>query len=213
MIKLLSVYPDISGFLNKVLNAFYITIVIACVVLIVALMLRFPGTRKIMFYIFSGVLIISGIYSTTNFFKEVNQESYINGSATLKNSVIQTDFNYSTNSIVFYFDETNGNYVFTKSFVRSSDFDGSKNTYETKLNNYLLFDSTYSNGAIFSKNTMYFLSSSGDVIYDSYFEIDIQFLSDKTTLKVLTYSEESVNYLQKYFQDFGFRLMVNLLEE
>lgn len=213
MIRLLSVFPDISDFVNKVLNAFYITAVIACVVLVVALMLRFPATRKVFFYIFSGALIISGIYSTSNFFKEVHQVSYINGSATLKNSVIQTNFNYSTNSVVFYFDETNGSYVFSKAFVRSSDFDGSKNTYETKLNNYLLFDTTYSNGAIFSKNTMSFLNPSGDVIYDSYFEIDIQFLSDKTTLKVSTYSEESVNYLQKYFQDFGFRLMVNLVEE
>lgn len=195
-----------SDFLKKTFSVLYVLVIAVCVILAVALLMKYEGTRKIFFYVMSCVMIICAIYCGVNFIKEVNQEGYINGSLSLINSKTQSDFYFSTNSVVF--NESGSSYVYEKSFVRVQDVDGVNNKYNVKLNDYLLFNSKCSYGAIYAGTDMDFLDTNGELIESVYFDLNIQFLSDKTVLKLITYSLEDVTYLEKYFSDFGFIINV-----
>lgn len=200
----------IGDFFSKTFKVIYIFVIVVCVILALALIMKYKGSRKIFFYVMSVVMVLCAIYCSVNFFKEINQEGYINGSLSLVNSKVQSEFYYSTNSIVF--NEENNQFVYEKVFVRVQDFDGINNEYNVKLNNYLLFNSEISYGSVYSENDMDFLDTKGNLVKNVYFDLDIQFLSDKTVLKIITYSSEDVIYLEKYFSDFGFILNVYLVE-
>lgn len=205
----LGVFGD---FIDKILNILYIAVIVICTIICISLICKYKGTRTIFFYIVSVALIFSAVYCGINFFKEINQEGYITGSLSLKNSTIQSEFYYSTDSIVFYKD-SDDKYVYEKSFIGVHDYDGSKNDYVVKLKDYELINAELSAGAVYCTNSLDYLNTSGETTKSVSFDLLLQFMSDKTVLKITTDTESEAEYLQKYFKDFGFGLSVNLMEE
>ena len=72
-------------------------------------------------YVICFVLIIVGVFSGMQFYRELKAESYVNGSIDITNRFSEETFNYSSTSLVFYhdlYDDTN-TYTFEKALTNS----------------------------------------------------------------------------------------------
>lgn len=202
---------SISNFFNRIGNAVIYLLVAIGVVVCLVIMARFPGTRKILFYVISSVVIIIGIYSTGSFIKEVNMQGYVNGDIQLINTIKKDNFYYSSNSIVFTLDEDTGLYTYENSFV-PTEFDGEHEFYNVEFNEYILFDSKITAGAIYSVVNMDFRNELGEIVDNGDMNLTLKYLSDKTSLKLTTKDKKHASYLEKHFKDYGFRIKVYLKE-
>jgi hypothetical protein len=161
-------------------------------------------------YIICFVLIIVGTICGIQLYKEVKAESYVNGSIDISNQFSQENFNYSSTSVVFYHDlyDDTDTYLFEKDLLKIESFNGQKNTYEVWLNDFILLDTDYNAGSIYSTVKMDFYDEYGSVINNAEMKISIKYLSSKTVLTLSTTGQENASFLEQYFADNGIRLKV-----
>lgn len=161
-------------------------------------------------YLICFVLIIVGTFCGIQLFKEVKAESYINGSIDISNKFSQESFNYSSTSVTFYhdlYDETD-TYTFEKELLKVDNYNGQKNEYELWLNDFILLDTEFNAGSVYSTASIDFYDEYGEIVCGAKLQISIKFLSGKTQLTLSTSGEESSSFLEQYFTDNGIRLKV-----
>lgn len=201
----------ISNFVNKLGNLLIYILIALAVVICVVIMAKYPASRRILFYIISCLVIFVGVYSTGSFIHELNMKGYVNGDIQLINSITKNNFYWSSNSIVFNYDENLNVYTFENNFV-PTEFDGEHNLYNVEFNDYLLFDSKITSGAISSIVNMDFRDTNGEIVDSGDMSIIIKYLSDRTTLKLSVKDKTHASYLEKYFKDYSFKINVYLRE-
>lgn len=161
-------------------------------------------------YLICFILIIVGVFCGIELYKEVKAESYINGSIDISNKFSQESFNYSGSSVSFYHDDydTTDSYTFQKDLLVVDEFNGLENTYQVVLNDYILFDTEFNAGSIFSTVAIDFYDTTGNIVCNADMKISIMFLSNKIQLTLTTIGDESSSFLEQYFTDNGIRLQV-----
>ena len=161
-------------------------------------------------YVICVVLILVGIFLGIELYKDIKAESYINGSIDISNQFSQESFNYSSSSVTFYHDDydTTNSYSFQKDLLVVDSFNGKEKTYQVILNDYILLDTEFNPGSIFSTVAIDFYDTDGNVICNADMKISIVFLSNKTQLTLATIGDKDAGFLQQYFTDNGIRLRV-----
>ena len=161
-------------------------------------------------YLICFVLIIIGVFCGIELYKEIKAESYVNGSIDISNKFSQESFNYSSSSVTFYHDDydTTNSYSFQKDLLVVDSFNGKEKTYQVILNDYILFNTEFNPGSIFSNVAIDFYDTEGNVICNADMKISIVFLSNKTQLTLATVGDKDAGFLQQYFTDNGIRLRV-----
>ena len=161
-------------------------------------------------YLICFILIIVGVFCGIELYKEIKAESYVNGSIDISNKFSQESFNYSSSSVAFYHDDydTTDTYTFQKDLLVVDSFNGLENTYQVVLNDYILFDTEFNAGSIFSTIDIDFYDTDGNIVCNADMKISIVFLSNKTQLELTTIGDESSSFLEQYFTDNGIRLRV-----
>ena len=161
-------------------------------------------------YLICLVLIVIGVFSGIELYNEIKAESYVNGSIDISNQFSQESFNYSSTSVVFYHDlyDDTDTYSFDIDLVKVETFNGKEKNYRLILNDYILLDSEFNSGSIFSKIVIDFYNTDGEMVCNSEMNISIKFLSNRTQLQLSTTGNESASYLEQYFSDNGIRLVV-----
>ena len=161
-------------------------------------------------YLICFVLIIIGVFCGIELYKEIKAESYVNGSIDISNKFSQESFNYSSSSVAFYHDDydTTDTYTFQKDLLVVDSFNGKEKTYQVILNDYILFNTEFNPGSIFSNVEIDFYDTEGNVICNADMKISIVFLSNKTQLTLATVGDKNSSFLQQYFTDNGIRLRV-----
>ena len=161
-------------------------------------------------YLICFILIIVGIFCGIELYKEIKAESYVNGSIDISNKFSQESFNYSSSSVAFYHDDydTTDTYTFQKDLLVVDSFNGKEKTYQVILNDYILFNTEFNPGSIFSNVAIDFYDTEGNVICNADMKISIVFLSNKTQLTLATVGDKNSSFLQQYFTDNGIRLRV-----
>ena len=161
-------------------------------------------------YLICFILIIVGAFCGIQLFTEIKAESYVNGSIDITNKFSQESFSYYSTSLTFYNDiyDTTNTYYFEKDLLKVDDFNGKDKEYQVKLNDYVLINSDFNPGSIYSLVNMDFYDTNGNIVCNADMNISIIFLSDKTQLKISTTGSENASYLEQYFADNGVRLEV-----
>jgi hypothetical protein len=161
-------------------------------------------------YLICFILIIVGVFCGIELYKEIKAESYVNGSIDISNKFSQESFNYSSSSVAFYHDDydTTDTYTFQKDLLVVDSFNGKEKTYQVILNDYILFNTEFNPGSIFSNVAIDFYDTEGNVICNADMKISIVFLSNKTQLTLATFGDKNSSFLQQYFTDNGIRLRV-----
>ncbi|MDY5676570.1 MAG: hypothetical protein SPK63_02095 [Eubacteriales bacterium] len=161
-------------------------------------------------YLICFILIIVGVFCGIELYKEIKAESYVNGSIDISNKFSQESFNYSSSSVAFYHDDydTTDTYTFQKDLLVVDSFNGKEKTYQVILNDYILFNTEFNPGSIFSNVAIDFYDTEGNVICNADMKISIVFLSNKTQLTLATVGDKNSSFLQQYFTDNGIRLRV-----
>jgi hypothetical protein len=93
--------------------------------------------------------------------------------------------------------------------LKTDDFDGVKNKYQTVLNGYILTDTGIAAGSVFATAHVDFYDTDGAVVCSSSLDISVKFLSDKTTLTLSMTGGLNASFLTQYFKDNGIRLKIN----
>ena len=161
-------------------------------------------------YLICFILIIVGVFCGIELYKEVKAESYVNGSIDISNKFSQESFNYSSSSVTFYHDDydTTESYSFQKDLLVVDSFNGKEKTYQVVLNDYILFDTEFNPGSIFSNVAIDFYDTEGNIVCNADMKISIVFLSNKTQLTLSTVGDKNAGFIQQYFTDNGIRLQV-----
>jgi len=161
-------------------------------------------------YLICFALIFVGAFCGAQFYKELRAKSYINGSIDISNQFSQESFNYTSSSLVFYHDlyDDTDTYTFDNDLLKVDDFNGEDKEYQVWLNGFLLLDTEFNAGSIYSVVKMDFYNEYGQVVNNSQLNISIKFLSNKTQLTLSTQGQESASFLEQYFSDNGIRLSV-----
>lgn len=161
-------------------------------------------------YILCFIFILLGAFCGIQLYREIKSESYINGSIDISNKFSQENFNYSSTSVVFYhdlYDETD-TYLFEQDLLKVENFNGQQRTYEVWLNDFILLDTEFNAGSIYSTVKMDFYNEYNQVLCNAEMKISIKYLSSKTQLTLSTVGLENASFLEQYFADNGIRLKV-----
>jgi hypothetical protein len=161
-------------------------------------------------YIICFILIIVGTFCGIQLYKEVKAESYVNGSIDISNKFSQESFDYSSTSVVFYHDlyDDTDTYTFEQDLLKVDDYNGKTKTYQVWLNDFILLDTEFNAGSVYSTVKMDFYDEYGSIVCNSNMQISIKFLSNKTQLTLSTSGQENASFLEQYFSDNGIRLKV-----
>ena len=198
------------SFFSDIANIVTGSLIAIAVIICLVIMLKYKESRKILGYGMGCLIILIGILSAISFFKEVNKESYINGSIDISNQFSQESFSYTNKAVVFYKDlySDQEEYYFEIDLLKVDNFDGLNNEYEVMFNDYELINSKINAGLVTSVETFEFNDTTGRVIHSAELNIRIEFLNDRTSLTLKTFGVDSASYLEQYFLDNGFKLAV-----
>lgn len=161
-------------------------------------------------YVICFILILIGAFCGIQLYREIKAESYINGSIDISNKFSQENFNYTSTSLVFYHDlyDDTDTYKFEQDLLKVENFNGQKNKYEVWLNNFILLDTEFNAGSIYSCVKMDFYNEFGEIVCNASMKISIKFLSGKTQLTLSTVGQENASFFEQFFADNGIRLKV-----
>ena len=177
--------------------------------------------KKIGVFILIGFLcvgsILSGVYCGIKWYKDAHSKSHVIGALEVNNNTTQDNFSYSNaeNPIVFYHDDYNstGLYYFTAELDAVPSFDGDKKQYEILLNDYLILEPTILFRMVSFRVYINFKDVDSSLLCETYFDVSIKFLSDKTDFRIEMYGEENSQYVARYIESNGFELFINEIKE
>ena len=199
-----------ASFFSELKNIILIGVIAIIVVFILMILMKNEAGRTILFYIVCFLMITVGGISGIQLYKEVKAESYVNGTIDISNQFRQESFNYYNTSLVFYhylYDDTD-TYSFEIDTLKVDDFNGKDKKYQVWLNDYYLLNTDFNSGSIFSVVYMDFYDTQGIMVNNAEMQISIRFLSNKTSLRIVTQGNVNASYLEQYFADNGIRLRV-----
>lgn len=193
-----------------------IIIIVAVVIILgyfaIRILMKNKTGRSVMLYFMSAIFIMIGVICGINLYKEVTAKSYINGDIDIENLETLESFKYSSSSLVFYDDiyDNKDLYTFTIDLTKVDSFDGEKNEYLIEINDYIIQTDNVrtSAGEISAIYYLDFHGVDGEVLCEASLDIDIKFISNKTTLSLVADSYAEASYLEQYFSDYGIRLKV-----
>lgn len=195
------------GFLNDLGNIILDCIIAIAIVICLVIMLKYPETRKFLGIAVGCVIIVCGIFSSIGLYKELSKKSFVNGTLDDVNMFSQTEFDYTSTSVAFYDnvnDSTDIRY-FENSVLKVDDFNGLTKQYKVTLNEHTLLAKIEA-GYITTSMTMQFYDAHNVLLCEGTLHITIEFLSDKTNLKMYVENGVQAQYFEKYFKDNGIRL-------
>ncbi len=195
------------GFLSDLGNIILDCVIAIAIVLCLVIMLKYPETRKFLGIAIGCVIIVIGIFSSIGLYKELSRKSFVNGSLDDVNMFSQTEFDYTSTSVAFYDnvnDSTDIRY-FESSVVKVDDFNGLTKQYKVTLNDHTLLADIEA-GYITTSMTMQFYDAHNVLLCEGTLYITIEFLSDKTNLKMHVENGVQAQYFEKYFKENGIRL-------
>ena len=106
------------------------------------------------------------------------------------------------------YDLSHYQYKFEQDLLKVESFNGQKKEYQVWLNDFILLDTEFNAGSIYSTVKMDFYNEFGEIVCHADMEISIKFLSGKTRLTLSTVGQEKASFLEQYFADNGIRLKV-----
>lgn len=195
----------IFDFFEKAQNIILIGLIAIIVVVCIVIMAKFKGSRKILMYIFAGIIVVGGVFHGAQLIKKLTAESYINGSINIENVYNLENYNYKTNAIVFT--ENEGVYVCTATHLPVIDYNGQENKYTIVINDYYLPTETTTGSAV---AVMYidFYGIENNIECSVELKIRVNFYVDKTELILNTNTQTEANYITKYVTENGFKIQV-----
>ncbi len=190
-----------------------ISVVIYCAIGIaicigLAILLKSEGGKKVVFYIITGAIIIGGLVCGIQLYKEVTSKSYINGQIDIQNQFVTQSFEYKSSSVTLAKVGDSNIYTFEIDLTKVEDFNGVEKQYEVKMNDYILFNAVITSGSVSAEIEVDFYDTNNNKICTSELKILVEFLSNKTKLKLSTEGAEQAEFLMQYFSDYGFRLNI-----
>lgn len=197
--------------LSNLINAVKSLVIVAGIMLILIVVLKQPQLRRALFYIICVLIVISGILGAIGLHQELEKKSYTSGQITLKNTFdLEDHFNWGTNSIAFYHDEYDetDTYTYTVDLTKVSKFDGDYNKYDVYFNDYQIINAVVTSGAVTFATPLSVKLTDGTISTTADLKVNIQFLTDKTKLTLTTHGKQESVYLEKYFNDCGFKVVV-----
>lgn len=193
---------------DNLFQGFKNTLIVFGIIIILLVFLFFAlkddVVRKVMIYIAGVLVIVAGIYSSINLYKEVNAKSYINGEIPLFEQFQVEDFSYCTSQLVLS-KAAGGAYTYEVDTIKVKDFDGTENSYKVYLNEKLM-PVKVNAGSFEIDCKVNFLSTENETLNLAHLKIQVSFLSETTKIKIATTTQESAGYLQKYFLANGFSI-------
>ena len=195
----------IFDFFEKAQNIILIGLIAIIVVVCIVIMAKFKGSRKILIYVFAGIVVVGGVFHGAQLIKKLTAESYINGSINIENVYNLENYNYKTNAIVFT--ENEGVYVYTATHLPVTDYNGQENKYTIVINDYYLPTETTTGSAV---AIMYidFYGIENNIECSVELKIRVNFYVDKTELILNTNTQTEANYMTKYVTENGFKIQV-----
>ncbi len=195
------------SFLSDLGNTILDCIIAIAIVICLVIMLKYPETRKFLAIAIGCVVIVVGIFSSIGLYKELTKKSFVNGTLDDVNMFSQTEFDYTSTSVAFY-DNVNDNTdirYFENSVLKVDDFNGLTKQYKVTLNENTLLANIEA-GYISTSMTMRFYDPHNTLLCEGTLYITIEFLSDKTNLKMYVENGTQAQYFEKYFKENGIRL-------
>ncbi len=169
--------------------------------------------KKIIIYILCVGFIISGLYCGIKWFQDAHRESHIIGSLEVNNKKMKENFIFSNakNAIVFYHDDYDETelYSFTSELEAIPTFDGNKKQYEIMLNDYLILEPTILFRMVAFRVFINFVDVDSSILCETYFDVEIKFLTDKTEFRIEVTGDEDRQYIERYIESNGFELYIN----
>ena len=156
---------------------------------------------KVILYILAFLVILSGVVCGIWTYKIITSKSYINGDLLgFENAFKQENFKYITNTLPHYTYEIN--------LLPVEEFDGLSKSYEVILNDYEIVNAKIDAGAVEFNRSYEFLGVESNVKNTTQLCIRLEFLADKTKLKVVVETDNTA-YITQYFNNNQFSLRVN----
>lgn len=180
--------------------------IIVCICLVK--LLQSEGGRQLVFYIICGVIIVAAIICGIQLYREVTAKSYINGQIDIRNQFIAQCFDYKSSSVVFTKNGESDTYTFEIDLTKVEDFNGDSKKYEIKMNDYILFNAVITSGSVSADVEIDFYDTQNNQVCTSELNILVEFLSNKTRLKMSTQGAAQAEFLMQYFSDYGIRLSI-----
>lgn len=203
----------IGDFFDKVTNIIIIALIIAVVIGLIALLMRFEGGRKILkiigvciMYIVGVCVVFAGYYCFNQLYSKLTATSYINGSIDIENVMEVDTFEYCTNVIAFNYESMH--YIYTIDVAQVTDFNGEKYNYDLIVNDYLL-PSECTAGTITTNIYIDFYNNQGDIDCSAAIRLDVKFVNDKTVLTLTTNNYENAQYFERYVSNNGLQIKIN----
>ena len=118
-------------------------------------------------------------------------------------------------SAFFYHDDYDATelYYFTAELDAVPSFDGDKKQYEILLNDYLVLEPTILFRMFSFRVYINFIDVDSSMLCETYFDVSIKFLSDKTDFRIEMYGTENSQYVERYIEHSGFELFINEVKE
>lgn len=196
----------LNTFTDNMQSLIFGALIAIVIVIIMLLMSKSEFTKKILIYTICFLVICTGVFSGITLFKNLTKTSYINGEALDLNVQIE-NLKYSVTSIAFY--EKDENYIADIKLPQIKNFDGEQKTYQVYLNNYVILNPEINYRSIKFTFNQNFNDIEHNLILNASMEVSIDYLSDSTNLKLTTKTEEEKVFLEKYFSNNGFSILVN----
>lgn len=165
---------------------------------------------KVILYILAFLVILSGVVCGIMTYKIITSKSYINGDLLgFENAFKQENFKYVTNTLPLYADASKENYyTYEINLLPVEEFDGISKSYEVILNDYEIFNAKIDAGAVEFSQSYEFLDVESKIKNTTGLSIRLEFLADKTKLKVVVETNNTA-YITQYFNNNQFSLRVN----
>lgn len=134
-------------------------------------------------YLICFGLIIASIFAGISLWQTYTAESQVIGY--VKHNTVETVevISVSIDNLVFYETDTSGVYSFEDELPKK-DFDGTKNNYEIKFNNYPCTINEYKAGYINSTTVLYFYELDGSLGSEVELTISFEFYSTRTLFEI-----------------------------
>ena len=178
------------------------------IVICLSVLLKSDNGKKFVFYIVTGLIIISSIICGVQLYKEITAKSYINGQIDIRNQFITQSFEYKSSSVVFTKSGENEAYTFEIDLTKVEDFNGEIKQYKIEMNDYILFNAVITTGSVSADVEIDFYDTQNKQVCTSELNILVEFLSNKTRLKMTTQGAKQAEFLTQYFTDYGIRLSI-----
>lgn len=159
------------------------------------------------FAVVCALIMSSGIYCCVAWVQDAHRESYIRGSINLGNQFYAEKFKFIGDAVVLKTTD-NVSYVYDQPNLAKVPFDGVNKQYRFKFNEYVIYDVEYTAGTAKTRISIDFYDTDNQLSAETYFDILIRFLSNRTELVIATTGDQNCQFINQYFADNNCRILI-----